>query len=299
MWPKCNALNAQSVFSTPWSAIVNSVIELADSHHTLAAKIETDVERPLREFQSKNREMQAMSTIQGNCQSMARDIEKAQKSSEKLENKGGRASTGRVAHVSRDLDTAQSQWESQAPYVFETLQALDESRLNHLRDVLTQLQTHEVDLVERNRIGAEQCLNTLLTVETADEIKTFAAKTVQNKDQLVTRPRRQSASAPSPLIDRIPGPSIPDDRASQRSDSGEFTHVCCRNGSLMGQCSIGSSYTKTRKGSRPQETGDRAGTKTSKSCSFRSRSHFRVARASITGEESKTPNKHYIRLFFK
>jgi len=219
-----HALNAQSVFSTPWSSIVNSVIELADSHHTLAARLETDVERPLREFKSKNREMQAMSTIQGNCQSMARDIEKAEKSSEKLEHKSGRPSTGRAAHVSRDLETAQSQWESQAPYVFETLQALDEARLNHMRDVLTQLQTHEVDLVERNRIGAEQCLNTLLTVETSDEIKTFALKTVQNKDQIVNRPRRQSAVIPaSPLIDRIPGPSIPDDRASQRSESGEFT----------------------------------------------------------------------------
>jgi len=217
-----HALNAHSVFATPWSSIVNSVIELADSHHTLAAKIETDVERPLREFRTKNREMQAMSTIQGNCQSMARDIEKAERSTEKLENKGNRASTGRVANVSRDLESAQSHWDSQAPYVFETLQALDETRLSHLRDVLTQLQTHEVDLVERNRIGAEQCLNTLLTVETADEIKSFARKTIQNKDQIVTRPRRQSASVPSPLIDRIPGPSIPDDRASQRSDSGEF-----------------------------------------------------------------------------
>jgi len=167
-----------------------------------------------------------MTTIQGNCNAMAKEIEKAHKTADKLEHKGSKASTGRVANVSRDMETAQSQWDSQAPYVFETLQALDETRLNHLRDVLTQLQTHETDQIERNRIAAEQCLNTLLTVETADEIKTFSLRTLQNKDSIPTTRARGSIVASSSAAPPTPtaASSTMDDRASTRSDSSKTHH---------------------------------------------------------------------------
>ncbi|TKA65801.1 hypothetical protein B0A49_06883 [Cryomyces minteri] len=164
------------VFSNPWQKIVTSTESLAESHHLLAQKIEADVERPLRDFASTDREMQAMSTIQGNLTAMAREIDGAQKKADKLKEKGAKAAAGKVANATSDVDNARSQWASQAPFVFEKLQAVDESRLNHLRDALTQYLTHEVDQVERDRVTAEQCLNVLLNVETADEIKTFALK---------------------------------------------------------------------------------------------------------------------------
>lgn len=138
-----------------------------------------------------------MSTMQGNLAALAKDVDRTKQKLDKLQTKGDRADSGKVAGASSELDGAQSQWESQAPYVFESLQALDETRLNHLRDVLTQLQTHEVDQVEKNRVTAEHCLNVLLTVETADEIKTFALKSVANRPIPDTLPR----SDPTPAAD--------------------------------------------------------------------------------------------------
>ena len=148
---------------------------LAESHAMLASRMESDVERPLKEYQQKNREMQAMSTIQGNLAAVAKDFDNAHRKAGKLS--GGKSSANKVANATSDVEAANQQWESQAPYVFEQLQSLDETRINHLRDVLTQLETHEVDLVERNRISAESCLNALLNVNTADEISTFVART--------------------------------------------------------------------------------------------------------------------------
>ena len=181
----------------PWTTLTGSADTLADSHAALAAKIEVDVERPLRDFASTNREMTQMSTIKGNLAAMAKDVERAQQKTDKLRGKGGRAESGRVATADSDLDTAQTHWESQAPYVFENLQSLDETRLNHLRDVLTQFQTHEVDQVERDRVIAEQCLNVLLNVETSDEIKTFALRAVQQPRPTLNRPQRNSITTPS------------------------------------------------------------------------------------------------------
>lgn len=162
------------IFRTPWQSIVTSIQSLAESHAVLAAKIESDVEKPLREYQIRNKEMQAVSTIQGNLAAVAKDVDGAHKRAAKLST--GKSSANKVANATSDVEAANQQWESQAPYVFEQLQALDEGRVNHLRDVLTQLETHEVDLVERNRITAETCLNALLNVDTSDEISTFVAR---------------------------------------------------------------------------------------------------------------------------
>ena len=193
-----------SIFQIPWQRIVSGTENLAQSHQILAQKIEADVEAPLRQFATKNREMQSMSTIQGNLAAIAKDFESAQKKAEKLREKSGRPD--KVASASSNVHDASQQWESQAPYVFEQLQSLDETRVNFLRDALTQFQTHEVDLVERNRPNAESCLNALLNINTADEIKSFAARmsggrenSVPRRSSTVTGTRPQSASlAPPP-----------------------------------------------------------------------------------------------------
>ncbi|KAI9683383.1 MAG: hypothetical protein M1829_005455 [Trizodia sp. TS-e1964] len=203
------------VFQTPWQKLVGSAESLAASHQLLALKIELDVERPLREFVSKNREMQQMSTIQGNLAAMAKEIDGAKGKAEKLNKKGGKAAAGKVATATTDVETANSQWDSQAPFVFEKLQQVDESRCNILRDVLTQYQTHEVDQVERNRVSAEECLNTLLNIETADEIKTFATGVVEGKPRLERTSSSRTGVSSSLAPSTTPRPT--DDGASLRS----------------------------------------------------------------------------------
>ncbi len=165
-------------------------------HSTLASKVEIDVERPLRNFSSSNREMIQMTTAQNNLAALARDVERAQEKVDKQAGKGEKADTSKVATAHSDLDSAQTQWESQAPYIFSSLQTLDEERLTHLRDVLTQFQTHEGDQAEHVGEPAEQCLNVLLNVEIEDEIKTFALKAPQTRPTL-GRQKRNSIATPS------------------------------------------------------------------------------------------------------
>ena len=187
----------------------------------MATKIETDVEQPLRGFATSNREMQSMTTMQGNLASMAKDVEKAQQKTEKLKVKGDRAEAGRIADADRELDHAQLQWESQAPYVFENLQAVDETRVNHLRDALTQFQTHEVDMVQKNQASAEHCLNVVLSLQTEDEIKTFALKSVSGKPR-TERTQRPSIPTPpraAPSSSMLTPTISQPDSTSQRSGS--------------------------------------------------------------------------------
>ncbi|KAL0254946.1 Suppressor of Profilin deletion [Diplodia seriata] len=208
------------VFTLPWQRIVGATEALAESHHALAHKLEADVERPLRDFDKTNREMQAMSNISGNMAHMAKEIDSAQKRADKLKEKGAKAPAGKVATASTDVENANQQWGSQAPFVFEQLQSVDESRINQLRDALTQFQTLELDSIDRSRGPTEQCLGVILEVQTADEIKTFALKTTSGKPKFETQRGRNQAQASSSSTPAIQPPPTPDDGSSQRSGSG-------------------------------------------------------------------------------
>lgn len=171
-----------------------------------------------------------MSTISGNLASMAREIDTSKKKAEKLREKGAKAKASAVAGAVAEVENATLQWESQAPYVFEKLQAVDESRLNHLRDALTQFQTHEVDQVERNRISAEETLNALLNIETADEIQTWSLKTRSGEKPPPASRKGSNVGTPSRNL-AVPPPMPPppaaqaDDDRSQKSGSGMFSHL--------------------------------------------------------------------------
>ncbi|KAL9576736.1 MAG: hypothetical protein Q9212_006857, partial [Teloschistes hypoglaucus] len=212
------------------SSELGSTDSLARSHATFAHRMEADVERPLREYQKGSREMQAMSTIQGNLAAVARELDTAQKRVEKV--KGGKsfATASKLADATASVETLRREWDSQAPYVFEQLQALDENRINHLRDVLTQLQTHEVDQVERNRLSAEGCLNVLLNVDTAEEISTFVARSSSGPPTMQQAPIRSRQTSANLLS--TPTPSrTQDDRASEISATSEGN---LRSGSASG-----------------------------------------------------------------
>jgi len=138
--------------------------------------------------------MAGMPTIQGNLTSMAKELEEAQKMSDKISAKGGKASAQKAEHAASRLSNAEQQWQSQAPFVFETLQALDERRLNHVRDALTQYETHESDTYERNRATVAQTVDSLLGADTAAEIKAWSEAAVAGR-AITERRARQLSSA--------------------------------------------------------------------------------------------------------
>ncbi|KAH8725525.1 Muniscin C-terminal mu homology domain-containing protein [Phaeosphaeriaceae sp. PMI808] len=214
------------IFSTPWQKIVGATEAVAQSHEHLARKIEADVERPLRDYCRSNRDIQLMGNTSGNLAATAKEIETAQKKVVKLKDKGAKAKASSVTEATQEVEKSELSWDSSAPYVFEQLQAIDETRLNHLRDVLTQFQTHEVDQVERSRITAEETLNAILNIETADEIQTWALRMRSGELPPVARKMSNTGTpsrtlAPPPMS---PGHGQADDNRSQKSGSVKEKH---------------------------------------------------------------------------
>ncbi|GJN76638.1 hypothetical protein PLIIFM63780_000124 [Purpureocillium lilacinum] len=206
-----NAASELGVFQSPWARVVDSVERIAKSHHVFAERIEKDVESPLRVFQQRPDYLN-MHNISSNLGAIAKDLEDAQDKADKLNKKGGKASAQKVDAATSRLESASQQWESQAPFIFETLQALDESRINQLRDLLTQYQTHESDQAQRSQDIAVETLAVMLEINTEREIQEFAQRTTAGRPSVPTRTstRRSSmATGPPPSSSAGPPPPLP------------------------------------------------------------------------------------------
>jgi hypothetical protein len=99
--------------------------------------------------------------------------------------------------------------------MFEKLQEWDETRLNHLRDILTQFETFESDRYEREQPLAEPILRMLLDIDTSQEIQLWSrmmmagrpiterhARQLSNSGSTATNPPRTSAASPLPPTPR-------------------------------------------------------------------------------------------------
>lgn len=166
-----------------------------------------------------------MQTIGANLVTMAKELDDAAEKADKLTKKGGKANAHKMDLATARLESASQQWESQSPFIFETLQALDEQRVNHLRDVLTQFETHEVDQATRTQATAEEVLNTILEVNTAQEIQGFSQKSVAGKARVDRKPMTRQSSVVT--NNNLAPPSIHgvhDDDASDHSGLRESQH---------------------------------------------------------------------------
>ncbi|KAG9242377.1 Muniscin C-terminal mu homology domain-containing protein [Calycina marina] len=216
------------VWDAPWKKILSSTEDIAISHQTFAQQLDKEVEGKLRSFTSTSQEFSGIGTIQANLSHIAKELEDAQEKSAKLSKKGGKANTAKVDAAAKALANANGQWEAQAPYMYEKLQLLDETRLNHLRDVFTQYETFHTDANDREAKIVQQALETILDIKTEDEVSAWSNAHVSGKP-VIERSARNMATAsgitalstPSPVAvaSTSPGPRRPNnnDAASERA----------------------------------------------------------------------------------
>ncbi|KAI1817447.1 Muniscin C-terminal mu homology domain-containing protein [Poronia punctata] len=212
-----NAQSELGSFQPQWDKILQSLESVATSHNLFASHIEKEVETPLRLFEAR-KETQNILTMQTNLQKVARELEEAQDRSDKLTRKGGKASAQKVDMAVNKLESTLNQWKSQAPFVFENLQAIDESRMNLLRDCLTQYGTFEGEQAQRRQVDAENVLNSLLDYSTANEIQHFASKVTAGRPKLEKRTTTRQSSSTGPSTSGVKPPSLNTPAEDDRSD---------------------------------------------------------------------------------
>ncbi|GAO15648.1 hypothetical protein UVI_02019320 [Ustilaginoidea virens] len=181
----------------PWSRVVAGVESMAKSHHILSESLEKDVEQSLRTY-AQPRHYPSVHELARNLTTLAKSLEKHNKKADKG-----------TSHIG---ETPSQQWELQAPHIFEVLQAVDESRIDHLRGVLTRYQTYEAEQVQRAQEITARTLAAVIEINTKDEINDFASRTTAGLPPPPTRSstRPSSTGGRQPSIDQglpLPNPN--------------------------------------------------------------------------------------------
>ncbi|KAL5614634.1 hypothetical protein BROUX41_004733 [Berkeleyomyces rouxiae] len=196
-----NPQSELGVFREAWDKIVESVEQTAAAHHQFAASIDIEIETPLRSFSGRD-DVRNLNIIHSNLVSMARELDDAQEKTEKLSKKGAK-NHAKMEQASARLEAAISQWESQAPFVFESLQVADEARVNQMRNLLTQYETMDLDCSQRSAASSTDALTLLLEVSTQREIDQFVHRTTSGR----VKPNRAETQSNAVTGDSS-GPSV-------------------------------------------------------------------------------------------
>ncbi|KAK9450441.1 uncharacterized protein V1518DRAFT_382069, partial [Limtongia smithiae] len=157
-------------FTGVWNKFVESTATLAGASHSFANKISSEMMSPIRQHGERSPALVEMPAIQQNLARVAQDIDEAEEKAEKYKRKGSK----KVAGANQYVNNTVAEWDSQAPLVFEKLQAIDHARFLMLKDVLTRFSTSEVDKAQRIVSLCEANLNEFLSFEPEDEIEMFA-----------------------------------------------------------------------------------------------------------------------------
>lgn len=132
-----------------------------------------------------------MKDVEANLHALAKHVETAEEKADKLRKRGQKAAAAKVSEAASAVERTNADWDSQAPYVFEQLQLVDETRLNQLRDALTQYHTLEADCAQKTMQHAQESLATLLDFKTEDEVRHFAQNSTQGKSKISRTSSRQ------------------------------------------------------------------------------------------------------------
>ncbi|KAF3933284.1 hypothetical protein ABW20_dc0110020 [Dactylellina cionopaga] len=154
--------------------------------------------------------------MEGNLNGLAKAIDSNEDKVEKMKKKGKRAEPAKVAEATAGLKDAVGNWESQSPFIFEQLQAVDETRITLMRESLTRMQTLELDQMDHMKALMEATVQSLLDINTMDEIKAFANRVCGTKSSASIGSRPPSQRAPP----AIQAPSIITDDSVSVHTSG-------------------------------------------------------------------------------
>ncbi|CAN6674642.1 hypothetical protein TRVA0_059S00386 [Trichomonascus vanleenenianus] len=184
--------------SPTWTLVVASVEQSASSAKVFSHKLHAEIESPLRNFSSRSNQFQDVKQLQEGLTQLARQLVHAE---EKLQHQ-----RGNEEHQIQ-LAESRSSWESQAPYLTEQLEVVDEARLVLVKDSLTRMQTLEVDRAQGSIKEAEKSLNSILSFEPYEDMNSFASKVASGAltPRLETAHRTSSLGFPHPHHNQHPG----------------------------------------------------------------------------------------------
>ena len=189
-------------YNAAWEQIKLHIGRVASSHASLARRVGSDLEAPLRSF-SASSDFGQVSQFENNLSSLAEAHETTRQKSEKAKSKG---KSKKQEEKAREENDARALWETESPLILEKIQTIDEARMILLKDIFVKCMMLEVETSQSSISEAEGIMNSLLSLTPSKEIESFVA---QQKGTPVPATHERRRSIMSNTQTFTPSPSTP------------------------------------------------------------------------------------------
>ncbi|CAN6647360.1 hypothetical protein TRVA0_022S01222 [Trichomonascus vanleenenianus] len=159
---------ALGILRPVWKTVSQTVGESAVAAQQFGEKLQTLVAQTFREYESTE-DWVELKKMHESMTELARKMDEADE-----ETRAKMLHAFRSKH--KPSDESRIAWSTQAPVILEKVQHMDEARLGLIKQNLTSVQTMQVDKASVTLTLAEKSLDSILSLEPRDVIKTFAAE---------------------------------------------------------------------------------------------------------------------------
>ncbi|KAG0199810.1 hypothetical protein BGX28_006983 [Mortierella sp. GBA30] len=141
-------------FTAPWEKLSAESTELAALHGQFSLRISNEIERPLRDYARINSEWQNLPLAETNCNRIAKEFDEKQakvtkytRAVEKVSGKKAETAEQKLMDYTKQLESTRTAWRLEGPIVLQKYQSVDQSRLEHLKQVITTFEAIQTETV--------------------------------------------------------------------------------------------------------------------------------------------------------
>ncbi|RHZ71114.1 hypothetical protein Glove_262g43 [Diversispora epigaea] len=173
-------------FTSIWDTLFDELIETATLHSFYVTKISDEIETPLREMTIADQKWTQLKQEETNLSKLAKEYEERvskvnrfKTKKEKLSGKRAETSENKLIEAQKALEQIKAEWNSEWPKYLERSQEVDFMRWVHLKEILTNFETMQVESYQKRIEISEKNLSTIMEFNVQNEISDFCSKAIE------------------------------------------------------------------------------------------------------------------------
>ncbi|KAF9431258.1 hypothetical protein BGZ76_000503, partial [Entomortierella beljakovae] len=168
-------------FASTWDKLNAESVELATLHGQFSLRISSEIEKTLREF-TRSSEWQAL-LAETNCHKIAKEYDEKQlkvtkytKAVEKVTGKKAELAEQKLSEYGQQLDHSRSAWKMEGPVILQRYQALDQNRLDQLKQVISSFEAIQTEIALQIAEMSNRTSSSAAEFEPIMDIELFASE---------------------------------------------------------------------------------------------------------------------------
>ncbi|KAF9580750.1 hypothetical protein BGW38_002476, partial [Lunasporangiospora selenospora] len=176
--------HALGTFNAAWERLSAETVEIATLHGQFSLRIANEIEKPLRDFARTHSEWQNLTLAEANCNRIAKEFDekttkvtKYTRAVERTTGKKSGAAEQKLMDYTKQLESLRTAWRLEGPVVLQKYQDVDQSRLEHLKQVVLAFEAIQSEIALQVDQISTQCISLAAEFDSLTDIEVFAAET--------------------------------------------------------------------------------------------------------------------------